>query len=485
MYLGVDIGSSFIKVAILDTGRSQVRNVTKVETPAFLPAPNPLYREISPEQTLAAVRTLIDWYLERSDRGDLEDHEHRIEGILFSTQMHGFLLMDESGNAVCNYVTWQDERATEPLREADSPAGSALPRQQSATDCVRELLDDDDVRRSGMPVKPSLATCTLYHWRHNEGARLGVKTPLWFCTIGDYVIAALAQQRPRAHITNAAATGLVDLETGDWSSTVGRKLGFDFLRFPDLAQDNEPCGFYQAGTRRIALYPSFADHQSSMFGAHLEPEADLAINMGTGSQICVVSNTRTHGEYETRPFFDGCYLRAIPHIPAGRSLNLLAEFIQDTAATVCGTKVSKSAVWERIQPLIAEAAAVQDAPPETEQTAEPQLDVNISYFRTSAVPQDGAIRNIRERNLTLGNLFLAAFRDMARNYEQLHRRLTIHGTSIERIVCTGGLAERHPVLRRCIEARFGLPCTEVPYAGDALAGLLRLAHRMEQREARR
>lgn len=468
MYLGVDIGSSFVKSAILDSVRGEVGEVIKVETPGFVPGSNPLYREISPDEALAVVRCSIDDHLSR--RGD-------IEGILFSTQMHGFVLMDAGGAAVTNYVTWQDERATETI-----PAFG-----QTSLQRVGDLLDLDDVRRSGMPVKPSLAICTLYHWQHNERVQARSKPPYWFCTLGDYVIARLAGQKPRSHVTNAAATGLVDMETGEWSATVARKLGFDFLAFPPLIRDDEACGFYRSGTRTIPLYPALADHQSSMYGAYLEPETDLAINMGTGSQICVVSEELTYGEYETRPFFEGKYLRAIPHIPAGRSLNLLTEFVQDIAARICDFKMSKASVWRKLQPAI-EAAALAAQPAGA--VGQEPLDVNISFFHTSAVPRNGAIHGITEENFNVGNLFYGAFRDMARNYYRLHHRLyqrlyqrePTAESEVRRIVCTGGLAERHPVLRRLIEEQFGLPCSQVPYSGDALAGLLRMARNLPGRE---
>lgn len=467
MYLGVDIGSSFVKSAVLDTVRGEVGEVTKIETPGFVSGTNPRYREISPDETLVTVRRLIDDHLSRHDD---------IEGILFSTQMHGFVLMDAGGAAVTNYVTWQDERATETV-----PALGKTSLQR-----VIDVLNTDDVRRSGMPVKPSLATCTLLHWKHEERARVQPKPPYWFCTLGDYVIAGLTGEEPRGHITNASATGLVDLEIGDWSTTVAGKLGFDFLRFPRLAREDEVCGLYRSGMRPIPLYPALADHQSSMYGAYLVPETDLAINMGTGSQICVVSEALTYGEYETRPFFEGRYLRTIPHIPAGRSLNLLAEFIQDIAARVCGVEMSKASVWQKLQPAI-EAAAWAAEPAAASEGA--PLDVNISFFHTSAVARDGAIRGITEDNFNVGSLFYGAFRDMAQNYFRLHHRLHHRepetASDIRRIVCTGGLAERHPVLRRLIEEQFGLPCSEVPYSGDALAGLLRLARNLQGGESDR
>lgn len=443
MYVGIDIGSSFVKSAVLDTEKFAVGEIRKIAVPGFVPNPNPLVRENDPNAILDAVRRLIDWNVSK---------HNSIEGVLFSTQMHGFVLMDEAGNSITNYVTWQDERSTEAMNRSG----------QTYLDAVKLLLDADDVRKSGMPIKPSLATCNLYHWmQHHQPDR-----PCWFSTLGDYVIARLSHEKPSCHMTNAASTGLVDIEAEDWSSNVTGKLGFDSLSFPPIIKEDVPCGVYETGGVRIPLYPAVGDQQASMHGIFLTAETDLAINMGTGSQLCVASGKPTYGDYETRPFFENRYLRVIPHLPAGRALSVLVGFIQDIGLKVYDTQMSTAAIWEKLDACIEEVA---------ETDAEKDLDVNISFFQTAVVPNDGAIRGINERNFTVGSLFYGAFENMARNYYNLHHKLLLGETQIERILCTGGLAERNPLLKRIIGEKFNLPCSAVPYSGDALAGLLRLA----------
>lgn len=445
MYLGIDIGSSFIKSALLDAGTGEVRDVEKKRAPEFIPNTNPLIKENDPEEIFDLVKRIIDLRA-----GVLQN----IEGVLFSTQMHGFLLTDERGAARTKYVSWQDERCTEKI------GGS----RETYLDRIRSLLPAEDVKKSGTPVKPSLAMCNLSRLL----ADFKPAGPLLFCTLGDYVIARLTGRRPVCHLTNAASSGMIDLETRTWNPGIMGKLGFEGISFPEIVPENYPCGVYRAAGRELLLYPAVADHQAAMYGAYVTPGDDLAVNIGTGSQICVVSEDRVYGDYELRPFFDGKYLKSVCHIPAGRALEVLVDFIRDIGSGVYGIEKSGEEVWEKIRAVTDGTRAAG--------TSGTDLDVSISFFRASAVPYGGAVKNINEENLTLGNLFLGAFGSMARNYRDLYdRRLSTPGRDIRRIVCAGGLPRKFPVLLELIGKEFGLPCGLTPHSEDTLHGLLRIA----------
>ncbi len=471
-FLGIDIGGSFIKSAILDTDRFEVREIRKVKSPSFVINENPLIKENDPDEILEIVKKIIDSYVECRDclnsfnnhdsrnnhdscnnlnsRNNQDSHE-KIVGVMFSTQMHGFILMDENGDAVTNYITWQDERSTELIAGSH---GSYLER-------IKNILDKDDVRKSGSHVKPSLGMCNLYHWVCNNKQ----DKPLWFCTLGDYIVSKLTGEKPKCHITNAASTGMVDIEAGGWNRNIIKKLGFGNIVFPGIVHKNTVCGTYHVNelhTGGIALYPAVADHQAAMYGAFLKPGTDLAINIGTGSQISIVSNKPAFGNYEIRPFFEGKYLKAICHIPAGRALNVLISFINDIGRKVYGTEKDEGDIWVKIDSYI-------------EKAADTDLDVNISFFRASAVPYGGAVKNINENNLTIETLFFAALKNMVQNYYDLHYRMQVTEEKIQKVVCAGGLVRKSPVLMKLIEKKFGLPCSLAPYSEDTLVGLLRIA----------
>ncbi len=442
-YLGIDIGGSFIKSAVLDTQKFKVREIKKIKSPDFIPSTNTLIKENNPDEILEAIKQIIYGYIKSNDK---------IEGIFFSTQMHGFILMDEQNNCITNYITWQDERSTEKMENSD----------KTYLDFIKKSLDAQDVKKSGTHIKPSLGMCNLYHWLNNNKP----DQPLWFCTLGDYLIVKLTGEKPVCHITNAASTGMVDIEMGDWNKDIIQKLGFGNIMFPEIIHENTVCGVYKTMGSKIRLYPAVADHQAAMYGSLLTPEKDIAINIGTGSQICIVSEQPIFGEYELRPFFEGNYLKTICHIPAGRALNVLIDFISDIGSKIYGIEMADNAIWEKIDIHM-------------QKVMEIDVDVNISFFKTSAVPYGGAVKNISEHNLTVENLFYGALKNMVQNYYDLHSRMIDTDEKIQRVVCAGGLVRKNPMLMDMLQKKFGLPCSLTPYAEDTLIGLLRLAQSCE------
>ena len=139
--------------------------------------------------------------------------------------MHGFVLGD-------TYVSWQD---TSCLKK--NPDGI------SYLDELKEKISREDMRRTGVYLKPSLGLCNLYAilGEGNQGREEEI------FTLGSYLIHRLTG-RNCCHITNAAPWGLVDLETKDWDPELLRKLSFDRMRFPEIArEDTQVCGSLSGG----------------------------------------------------------------------------------------------------------------------------------------------------------------------------------------------------------------------------------------------
>lgn len=101
------------------------------------------------------------------------------------------------------------------------------------------------------------------------------------------------------------------------------------------------------------------------------------------------------------------------------------------------------------------------------------MSVNLAFFAGS-LGDHGRIDRIRLENLTVGQLFLAAFENMAANYELCASRLQPN-RDWQGIVLSGGLAQRFPRLRELIGQRLAGPIRMVDAAEETLQGLLRLA----------
>jgi sugar (pentulose or hexulose) kinase len=92
-------------------------------------------------------------------------------------------------------------------------------------------------------------------------------------------------------------------------------------------------------------------------------------------------------------------------------------------------------------------------------------------FYFSAMGDRGAITNAREENLKVGHLFRAAFQGMADNYALCARRICPAG-DWQRLVFSGGVALKTPLLRHLICELLGQEHRLAPSEEDTLLGLL-------------
>ncbi|MBI5760819.1 MAG: hypothetical protein HZA46_20045 [Planctomycetales bacterium] len=431
-FLAIDIGTSFIKAAVLDLDSLNVSHVRRLPFPEPVVDLPPLCVEIAPEPVVAAVRDLIE---------QLVPLAPDCRGIVTCGQMGGVVLAGEHGEALTNYFSWRDQRLLQP-----HPSGAG-----SYFDIVRQRLGATIVQQLGHEVRPGLALSLLFWLAEHQQLPRGPVSPVM---LPDFVLARLCQTTPATEATQAV--GAINLKTSDWHHAAIAALGLDRLRWPKLIGLREPVGEIHIADRSIPCYPAVGDHQCSLAGALLG-EDELSLNVSTGSQVSRLADHWQPGDYQTRPFFDGRFLNTITNLPGGRALDVLMRLLTEIADN---QQFDLPAPWSYVA---REAAAVNDT----------NLDVTTTFF-AGALGDHGAITNIREDNLTVGHLFRAAFRNMADNYLACALRLS-PDRAWSRLAFSGGLVNKIDPLRTEIVNRFACPHRLCPSAEDSLLGLLVLA----------
>jgi sugar (pentulose or hexulose) kinase len=234
------------------------------------------------------------------------------------------------------------------------------------------------------------------------------------------------------------------------------------VRWPALRPFSAPVGRLAFGGASLPVYAPTGDHQCALAGAFIG-ERELSLNISTGSQTSLLTPRLELGAYQTRPFFEGRFLNTITHIPAGRALNVLVGLASELALAQ-GLQLADP--WPTIQQAV---AGVTDS----------DLAVDLAFF-PSPVGERGAITNIREGNLTLGQLFHSAFRNMADNYATCAQRLS-PDHQWDSLVFSGGLAQKLERLREMIIARLPGPARVCRSPEDTLIGLMALALVIDER----
>ena len=421
-FLGVDLGTTSFKGAVLDLSRASVAHVRRIPTPGPAPGLPAGHHELDPSAVLIAVRRMV---------GDLFADAPDAAGLVLCGQMHCVVLTDPDGRPRSNILTWKDQRGAEDIGE------------------LRSLVSPAEQQQIGGELRVGLPITTL-PWlkRHSQLA-----PGLIPASLADFVLAQLCNVEPTTGATNAAAHGLFHLEHGHWHHELIEKLGLSHLRWPLVRPFGDLVGTAEIDGRQLTCFTPVGDQQCALVGAELGSR-ELSLNISTGSQVSLLSDTPGSGDYQVRPFFDGQWLRTIVQVPAGRSLAVLVRLLTE----IPGTDTDP---WEYI------AAA-------TERVDETDLELDLAFF-ASAFGDRGRIANIRENNLTVASLFVAAFRWMAENYERCAVRLSAE-KGWDRVVFSGGLAQRFERLRREVLMRMGGPASRViATEEETIRGLLILA----------
>ena len=102
-YIGIDLGTSAVKLLLMDE-KGQAVNIVSKEYPLYFP--NIGWSEQNPE----------DWWRETiSGLGELtKDYDKsQIRGISFGGQMHGLVMLDKDDNVIRPAILWNDGRSVE------------------------------------------------------------------------------------------------------------------------------------------------------------------------------------------------------------------------------------------------------------------------------------------------------------------------------------------------------------------------------------
>lgn len=271
--IGIDIGTTSICGTVIDVKTGRVLQSRTENSNAFIKTENSWEKIQDPQKIISIATNILDEFI-------TED----ISVIGVTGQMHGIVYTDKEGKAVSELYTWQDERGNKPYKEGKT---------------YSEYLK----------TPSGYGNVTDFYNRENG---LRPESAVNFCTIHDYLVMTLCGLKKAViHPSNAASFGAFDLK----------------INKTDYHSDIEVAdGFVIAGEYKgIPVSLAIGDNQASVLSSITEN--DVLINVGTGSQISVISSQIKEGiGIETRPYFDGKYLIVGSALCGGRAYAILRDF---------------------------------------------------------------------------------------------------------------------------------------------------------------
>lgn len=266
MYLGIDVGTSEVKVLLLN---EQHHVLAMVGIPLEVSRPHPGHSEQDPYIWWSATCTAL-----RQLRQLHPSEFKSIQGIGLTGQMHGAVLLDKNNRVLRPAILWNDTRSTVECKEmmAEMPQAAAL---------------------AGSLIMPGF-TAPKLRWvaKHEPDVFVQVVKVL---LPKDYVRLMLTGE----HITDvsdASGTAWLDVAQRAWSPDLLKLSGLDVSHMPQLVEGNASGGQllpYVANDlglpANLTVAGGASDNAASAVGMGAVNAGDGFLSLGTSGVVFLVS----------------------------------------------------------------------------------------------------------------------------------------------------------------------------------------------------
>ncbi len=423
--LGLDIGTTTISAVVVGMEEREILKAYTIPNGSFIETDLPWEKIQDPDKIMQKALGLLEEILQ----------EHQDIGVIGLTgQMHGIVYLDENGKHISPLYTWQDGRGNIPVEKILSEDPVPEDALSEAGRSICGILEEE----YGVKAHTGYGLVThLYNCRNNLVPEGAAKV----CTIMDYLGMRLTGRRtPLMHSSNAASLGLYDAKKNGFRADILQKAGADADVLPEVTDDFISVGSYKG----IPVSAAIGDNQASFLGSVENAADSVLVNMGTGGQISVLSDTYfTAKGIEARPFVKGHYLLAGSSLCGGRAYALLEHFFRSYAEAAGITGVNHYSVMGKIL---------------DEKNDGEKLKVNTTFSGTREKPEKrGSIKNIGTENFTPKALIGGVLEGMAEELYKMYRKIEkgLAGPKT-RMVASGNGIRKNRHLQEVMSEKFGM-----------------------------
>lgn len=278
--IGIDLGTSAVKALLVDRQGNVKREASK-SYPLIQERSG--YSEQDPEawveQTWHALREITS-----------ETDPEAIEGISFSGQMHGLVLLDKDRRVLRNAILWNDTRTSQECREM----------KQRAEEIVRSITKNPILEGFTLPK-------ILWVKRHEPALFQAADV---FLLPKDYVRYRLTGQLHMDY-SDAAGTLLLDVANKKWSEELCRMFDLPLTLCPPLLESHALAGTVLPDVaEKTGLSPNTkvfaggADNACGAVGAGILQDGLTLCSIGTSGVILTYQQGESVSQEELCEQFD-------------------------------------------------------------------------------------------------------------------------------------------------------------------------------------
>lgn len=296
LYIGVDLGTSAVKLLLMDeTGK--IHNIVSKEYPISFPHPG--WSEQNPE----------DWFAESMEGMKeliAECDKSQVAGIGFGGQMHGLVALDAEDQVIRPAILWNDGRTTK------------------ETEYLNEEIGRETLSKYTANIAFAGFTAPKILWmKENE--------PDKFARISKIMLPKdyLAYRLSGVHCTDysdASGMLLLDVEHKCWSKEMIEICGISEEQLPKLFESYEVVGTLKGEiaselglSEQVRVVAGAGDNAAAAVGTGTVGEGKCNISLGTSGTIFISSKNFGVDEHNALHSFDhadgnyhlmGCMLSA-------------------------------------------------------------------------------------------------------------------------------------------------------------------------------
>lgn len=274
LYIGVDLGTSAVKLLLMDS-QGAIRKIVSKKYPISFPHPG--WSEQNPE----------DWY-EKSMEGirELTEDVDRSEvaGISFGGQMHGLVALDEKDQVIRPAILWNDGRSTK------------------ETDYLNEVIGRDRLSEYTANIAFTGFTAPKILWmRENEPEKFA-----WIRKImlpKDYLAYRLSGTFCSDY-SDASGMLLLDVKNKCWSEEMMEICGIRREQLPELYESYQVVGTLKKQEAEklglpesVKIIAGAGDNAAAAVGTGTVGEGRCNISIGTSGTIFISSR-----KFQADPF---------------------------------------------------------------------------------------------------------------------------------------------------------------------------------------
>ena len=265
MYLGIDLGTSGVKVVAVDRGGEVVAQHTAALT---LSTPQPRWSEQDPDEWWTATSRAV-----RAVSSALGERAGALRAVGLSGQMHGATVLDEQDRPLRPAILWNDGR--------------------SDVECAELERDVPELRRiTGNKAMPGFTAPKLQWLRRHEPEVFGTLRRVLLPK--DYLRLRMTGDAA-SDLSDSAGTLWLDVAERRWSAEVLDACGLSIEQMPSLFEGTEATGVLRAevaenwGVPVIPVAAGAGDQAAGAAGVGVVEPGDAFLSLGTSGVLFVAT----------------------------------------------------------------------------------------------------------------------------------------------------------------------------------------------------